>query len=149
MKIQNEKFELVTKVPSERLKRFQSAVLSRNEHTLETAPSVRLKLPVKQVTLESFFAINKNSQLRNYNRTFIPHRFRRAVEKANKVSKTKAIKLRLVVKPLITHNYRQMSECETHYRCLIIYSEFDAALFDMTIEDYEKLELIEELQKSA
>ena len=149
MKIQNEKFELVTKVPSKRLKRFQNAVLSRNEHTLETAPSVRLNLPLKQVSLESFLAINEHSQLRNYNRTVIPRLFSRAVEKANKVSKTEAIKLRLFVKPLITHNYRQMSECETHYRCLIVYSEFDAALFDMTVSDYEKLDLIDELQKSA
>ncbi|MDB9982743.1 hypothetical protein OAE55_06955 [Gammaproteobacteria bacterium] len=149
MKNQNDKFELVTKVPYERRQQYINAIFSGKVSSLDTAPSKKLNLPTKQVTLESFFEINKNSQLQSYNRTFIPRRFRRAVEKANRVNKTEAMSLCLVVEPLMTHNYRQMSECETHYRCKITYSEFGAALFDMTIADYEKLELVEESKKSA
>ena len=149
MNIQNAKFELVTEVPYERQQQYINAILSGKASSLDTKPSKVLNLPLKQVTLESFLEINKNSQLHSYNRTFIPHRFRRAVEKANKVNKTKAMSLWLIVEPVITHNYRQMSECETHYRCLITYSEFDAVLFDMTVSDYEKLENIDATEETA
>ena len=141
-------FELVIPAPLKRQKRYIAALLS-NDKSLETAPSKPLNLPCKQTTLLSFLEINRHSQLRGYNRTFIERRFRRAVEKTNRLNKTEAMNLRLIVEPLITHSYRQMSKCETHYRCLITYNEIDSAIFDMTIADYERLEFINSLKESA
>jgi len=142
MNIQNAKFEDVKPVSVERQQQYAEAHMAGKAHLLESSPSVKLNLPMKKVSLKEFLAINKRSKKKQFNRTFIESKFLKAVKKANKIRRHELLNLSLLVEAVMTHNYRQMQQCETHYRCVVTYSEKDCAIFDMSIEDYEALDAI-------
>ncbi len=131
-------FERQIEPSTERVQRYLSAVMNNTAHLLETAPSKLLDLPIKTITLEKFLQVNDASVAKSFNRTFYKYAFVQEVGRANNVSQEEAMNLTLIVQPLMTHSYRQMTECETHFRCSIQYSPSHEAIFDMTIDDYER-----------
>lgn len=130
-------FERQIEPSTERVQRYLSAVMNNTTHLLETAPSKLIALPMKTITLEKFLQVNDASVSKSFNRTFYHDAFVQEVARTNKVSEEEAMNLNLLVQPLMTHSYRQMTECETHLRCSIQYSPSHEATFDMTIDDYE------------
>jgi len=124
--------------PRERVQRYLSALMNNTAHLLETAPSKELALEPKQISLAKFLRVNDASCSKSFNRTFDNDLFIQEVARENDVTEEEAMNLKLVVLPLMTHSYRQMSECEMHYRCQIQYSVNRSAIFDMTVKDYEK-----------
>ena len=131
-------FKRDIKPPRERVQKYISALMNNTAHLLETAPPENLALEPKQISLAKFLRVNDASCSKSFNRTFYSDLFVQEVARQNDVTEEEAMNLKLIVRPLMTHSYRQMSQCEMHYRCQIQYSIDRSAIFDMTVQDYEK-----------
>jgi len=139
MNTQTKSFKRVQNVSNKKRSAYVSAVLSNTAHLLESKQSKPLSLPSIAVSMKDFLEVNDNSTRMSFNRTFYKALFVKEVARKNQISISEAMNLKLICTPLMTHHYRSMSECKTHYRCSVVYSAKDSALFDMTISDYERL----------
>ncbi len=139
MNTQTKSFKRVQNVSKAKMIAYIKAVLTNTAHLLESKQSEPLSLPMIAVSMKDFLEANDNSTRMSFNRTFYKDLFVKEVARKNQISISEAMNLKLICNPLMTHHYRSMSECETHYRCEVAYSAIDSALFDMTISDYERL----------
>jgi len=136
---QTKSFKRVQNVSKEKMIAFNEAFQNDTVHLLESKQSEPLSLPTIALSMKDFLEANDNSTRKSFNRTFYKDQFVKEVARKNQIPITEAMNMILLCDPLITHHYRSMSECETHYRCEIQYSPYDSAMFDMTISDYERL----------
>lgn len=136
-------FERMPKVSKEKLDTWKNAFLNNTAHLLDTKPCKPLCLPTIAVCMKDFLEANDNSTQKSFNRTFYKDLFIKEVAQKNNLSTSEVMNFILLCTPVLTHSYRSMSECETHYRCNIRYSDSKIVSFDMTIDDYEKLFLID------
>jgi hypothetical protein len=104
-------------------------------------PSEPLNLPEIEMPLKELLLINLNSLKHYYNKIVCEQYALNTVAQKNQLTNlSDALLCSVIVKPLMTHSYRMMTECETHYRCAVFLSNYEAApliLIDMTITDYE------------
>ena len=138
MNTQTKSFTRVQNVSKEKMIAYVEAVLTNTAHLLESKQSEALSLPSIAISMKDFLEANDNSTRKSFNYTFYKDQFVKEVARKKQISISEAMNLKLLCTTLHTHHYRSMSECETHYRCAIIYSAKEAALFDMTINDYER-----------
>tara|TARA_B110000971_G_scaffold219701_1_gene261452 strand:- start:1075 stop:1662 length:588 start_codon:yes stop_codon:yes gene_type:complete len=142
-------FQRVQKVSKEKLDTWTQAYLDNTAHLLDTKPCKLLSLRMIAISMKDFLEANDNSTQKSFNRSFHKDLFVKEVARKNNVSISEAMNRVLICVPFCTHSYRAMSECETHYRCEIVYSASDKVGFDMSIEDYQKLYLIDDANPAS
>jgi len=102
-------------------------------------PCERVNLHEVEVTLRDFLTINLNSLKHYFNKIVCEQFAVNTVVEEHQVSITDAMNCAVTIKPLMTHSYRMMTECETHLRCAVYFTKSREmpVLLDMTINDYE------------
>ena len=105
-------------------------------------PSEPLNLSEIEMPLQELLLINLNSLKHYYNKIVCEQYALNIVAQENQLTNlSDALLCNVTVKPLMTHSYRMMTECETHYRCAVFLSNCEEApliLIDMTTIDYER-----------
>jgi len=135
-----EGFERVTEPNKKNQARYMKAVMNGTVAELEASlpQSEMLDAEPALMTMKDFLKVNDNSYRKHhFNRTLIESKFLKEVARANKCSLETVLNINVIVKPVVTHSFRQMMVCEKHIRAFVQYSENDKAIVDMTFEDYE------------
>ena len=88
--------------------------------------------------------INKNSLAANYNRALRRKEEKKAINAVKSACRLHNIKysksVKVLVTPMMTHEFKAGVPCEEHYRCMINFCDpnYSKAIIDVSKEDFKK-----------
>lgn len=95
-------------------------------------------LQTSTMSIKDLFKVNKNSIIKQYNRTFYEESLFEVVKKETAMSTNQALALNVLIIPLIVHKHRDGVPCEPHIRTQVQYSTKNCVYLDMTYADFEQ-----------
>jgi len=90
------------------------------------------------MTVKKLLKVNKNSKLKNYNRTFDKAEFLQSVQLENSVSSSRALSIKVVIQFAMEHRHAHGQPVNPHARAYVYYSNDSRIIFDLSYGDLRK-----------
>ena len=87
------------------------------------------------MTVKKLLKVNKNSKLKNYNRTFDTAQFLESVQLENSVSSSRALSIKVVMEFAMEHRHAHGQPVSPHARVILNYSRDSRIIFDLSYGD--------------